>query len=180
MATTPQGKQFERQYGAFFNRVSGQITPGVRRLMGSAGGNEAVRQIRLRNDKGIDANGKKFKKRTKRYMKAKPRRMKRYNGRFKAENAAQYMRLSGALYRSMSVKNIRTSALGRSLDIDFTLYIKGKKNQDKLRGLEKNGYFPWALSKKGTAQRGREERAIKRRMKEVARINLGAGVIVNR
>lgn len=180
MATTPQAKRFEKNYDAFFNKVSGQLTTGVRRLMGRAGGNEAVRQIRKRNDAGIDANGKKYKKRSKRYMKAKPRRMKRYNGRFKADTPERYMRLSGSLQRSMSVKNIRTSGLGKTLDIGFTLYIKGKKDQDKLRGLEANGYYPWALSKKGTASRGREDRAILRAMKDVAKINLGAGVIVNR
>lgn len=173
-------KDHRQEYGAFFNRVTGQLSTSIMKRMAAAGAVEAIEQIRKRNDEGLDVDGKAFHARTPAYMKRKAKLMRRSKGRFAAESPEDWMRLGGGLYRSMHYKGIKVSSLGKTADLDFDLYIKGSKQQKQVTGLKKHGYDMWGLAKAGSAQGKRERRAVLRRMKDVARISLGAGVIIDR
>lgn len=166
-------------YKAHIAKVVGSITPAIARKAAEAGAREAIRQIRLRNDKGLDVNGKKFKSRTARYMKRKPALMKKARGTFRATDPEQYMRLSGALYKAMSYKGVKASVTEQNVSMDFTLYIKKESEEKKLTGLRRMGYDPFPLAKPGTAQRRREDRAMSRRMKAEIGSRTGGAVVVN-
>lgn len=169
----------KQAYEIHFRKVYGQITPGIARRAAQEGAREGLRQIRDRNDRSIDANGSKFKKRTKSYMKRKPKLMRQFSGRYSADSASDYMRLSGGLMRAMGIKGVRSSKPGGGLGLDFTLHIKGAKIQKQLEGLRAHGYDPFPLARVGTAQRNKEDRAIIRRVKQVIRVRTGKGVVVN-
>ena len=129
-------------------------------------GIEAINIIRQRNAKGIDVEGFKFDKYSKKYPAQKAKiisgkyKTKSAKGEFAATSVGQWMRLSGQLFRDMKYKVGRTRQPRDGMFVyDFSIYID-KASQGKAEGLMKKRKF-WGIATEGNQRFLEQSKLIK-------------------
>jgi hypothetical protein len=170
--------ELEQKLRLHFQKVQGRVTPEIMREATRAAGNAIVTAIQKRNEAGIGADGSAFQRRQPKYLIAKAKRMRKYSGRFAASTPSDWMRLSGGFFRSMSVKNVRGYKSGKGVVGEFTLYIKGSKEQRQVQGMMRRRSV-WPMARKGTSAYQAEAKAGLTAYRQVMRTQLQGGAIIN-
>lgn len=125
---------------------------------------DSIAIMRERTMKGIDANGKRFAKFTKSYLKQKPRLIRKGVGinEFSAKGMPSHIRLSGALFGAMKNQVIQYAQFSQDkINSSYKVYIDATQDK-KMQGLlSSTGYVRTKKGKKSYKKAVREFFGIK-------------------